>query len=130
MRLLLCVAVLATLALVACGAPCDPITPAISTVCHQADAGAIAANSGFVLRAEPNTFASSCTATVDGGAIVLTLNGGGTCSSGSGQALQAVRPVPCAIPALPAGTYSVNTLPNTTLTIPQGADGGVPVCAF
>lgn len=98
-------------------------------MCHQADAGPIAANAAFVVRAQPNTYVSACSVTVDGGAITLSLTATSTCGSGGGQGIQApLQPIACAIPALPMGTYSLNTTPATTLTIPQGADGGVPAC--
>jgi hypothetical protein len=129
MRPLLWAALSTAFFLVACGAPCETITPSANFVCHQADAGPIASNAAFVLRAQPNTFVTACSVAVDAGAIVLSFAGGTTCGARGGQGAPApLQPIACTVPALPSGTYSLNTTPATTLTIPQGADGGVPPC--
>ena len=99
------------------------------SVCHRADAGTIAPDASFVLEGVTYFQAASCQVTIDGGAINLLVNGASFCgSTGGSSAVRAPDKVLCAIPALAAGTYVVNSDAPTTFTIPESADAGVPVC--
>ena len=125
-RLVLCGLGL-TLVAWSCSPPCDPIPSTLNSVCHVADAGAIAPNASFVLQGSPNNFGGTCDVSIDGGAISLTVIGSQACDTGGAAGLRAPSgPVKCTIPALDAGTYTVNSQPALTITIPGGA--GVPPC--
>lgn len=72
----------------------------------------------------------SCSVSVDGGTITLTISttvcgyGGG----GIGKPVVEKTTVPCAMPALEAGSYAVTATADTTLTVGGDAGSGVPLC--
>jgi hypothetical protein len=113
-----------TLAVWSCSPPCETITPTIGSICHVADAGPIVPNASFVLQG--NSGSSSCQVSVDGGTIELKLSATTSCGNAD-QALRApAEPVRCTVPALTAGTYTVNSTPAVTFTLPS--DGGIAPC--
>lgn len=121
---------LTTLVLAAwsCSPPCVPVnTPApLQQLCHRADAGAIAPNSPFVLEGTTGLQSGTCRVAIDGGQIDLFVDGTASCSEAAGFADRAAPlPVRCAIPGLAAGSYTVNSSPALTFTIP---DAGVMPC--
>jgi hypothetical protein len=117
-----------TLAVWSC-APCDPIPTSTFGLCHRADAGEMAPDASFVLEGTVGVFNSTCAVTVDGGAIDLQIIGTPSCGPGVGSGVAAPeKPVKCTIPPLPAGTYTVNSQPAVTLTLPTPADGGIRAC--
>lgn len=125
-RLVLCGLGL-TLAAWSCSPPCDPIPSRVNSVCHSADAGAIVPNASFVLEGTASNYGTVCDVVIDGGAISLSVTGAPACDTGGAAGLRApAGPVKCTIPALDAGTYTVDSLPALTITIP--GDAGVPPC--
>jgi len=126
------IALLAAVSFAACSPPvCDPASSAPQSVCHRADAGTIAADAPFTLEGTTYVRGGACQVSVDGGQLQLLVSGTAACGgpSGSGAfAPAAPTQVACAVPALPAGTYSVNSSPALTFTIPESADAGVPAC--
>lgn len=140
MRTLLLAVLGVTGLLVACS-PCnneraDPITVSATSLCTRSDAGTITVGAPFTIFANHNVSGSAtCVVGVDGGSIQLTLtatpSGGGCGVGGPGigaPALPAPQPAACAIPALDAGTYAVNTTTPSSLTLPY--DGGIDPCTF
>ncbi len=110
-----------------CSPPCDPIPSNVNNICHVADAGPIAPNASFVLQGSANNFGSTCDVTITDGGIDLQVIGTNGCSIGGAAGVRAAPgPVKCVIPALAAGTYTVNSQPALTITIP--GDAGVPPC--
>lgn len=108
--------------------PCEPITSTLTQVCHRADAGALAPDASFVLEGDSSAF-GACVVSVDGGAISLSVTGGAnSCGGGTGGARAPAAPVKCTLPPLAAGTYTVNSQPALTFTLPLDVDGGVPTC--
>lgn len=108
-------------------APCEPIPSKVFSLCHPADAGEIAPNTSFVLEGTVGVSGTDCDVSIDGGAISLQVIGTQSCGPGVGAGARAVPlPVKCTIPALAAGTYTVNSQPEVTFTIP--GDAGVPPC--
>jgi hypothetical protein len=126
------IALLVAVSFAACSPPvCDPVDSAPQSVCHRADAGTISADAPFTLEGTTFVRGGACQVSVDGGQLQLLVSGTEACggTSGSGAfAPQAPTQVACAIPALPAGTYSVNSGTPLTFTIPESADAGVPNC--
>lgn len=118
-----------TLAVWSC-APCDPVPSNVFSVCHNADAGTITPDASFVLDGVVGVAGTVCDVSVDGGAISLQVIGTPSCGPGVGAAevRAAENPVKCTIPALAAGTYTVNSQPGLTFTLPLAADGGIPPC--
>lgn len=114
----------------ACSPPvCDPVSTAPQSVCRRADAGTITADVAFTL--EGTTFIrGACQVSVDGGQIGLVVTGTSACGNGGAGAAAPVAPgtVTCAIPPLPAGTYTVAARPAFSFSIPGSADAGVPLC--
>ncbi|MFZ5441905.1 MAG: hypothetical protein ACOZQL_18010 [Myxococcota bacterium] len=117
---------LAVLALAAC-APCEQPDVRPSSVCRRADAGSIEPDASFTLFAQSLAVGTSCAVTVDGGSISFDIPYQSSCTSAAPgiSAPMAPSAVACAVPALPAGTYTVLTRPQTTLTLPLPQDGGV-----
>lgn len=114
-----------------CSPPvCDPIPSTPQSVCHRADAGAIAPDASFVLEGRTFVQNASCLVTVDGGAINIEVAGTAGCgSTGRNNEVRAADAiVQCTIPPLAAGTYVVNTLSPLTFSVPESADAGIPVC--
>lgn len=115
-----------------CTPPCDAtITPApLQQVCHRADSGVIAADTSFTLEGSTFLQSASCRVVVDGGQLSLFADGTVACADNRASVAERAAPLPlrCAIPALPAGTYSVNSSPVLTFTLPESADAGVPSC--
>jgi hypothetical protein len=112
---------------VACTPPCEPVTSTLTSVCHRADAGAIAPDASFILEGQSGSF-GACDVSIDGGAISLSVTGGplGSCFGGASGARAPAGPVRCTVPPLAAGTYTVNSQPAVSFTIP--GDAGVPPC--
>lgn len=108
-----------------CSPPCVPVnTPApLQGACRPG--AAIVPDAGFALQGR--TQSGTCQVSVDGGQLDLVVNSA-SCSLANGAADIAAPIVSCAIPALPAGTYTVNSNPPLTFTIPESADAGVPPC--
>ncbi|MDP3153644.1 MAG: hypothetical protein Q8N23_13280 [Archangium sp.] len=110
-----------------CTLPCESAASAPRDVCRRADAGALTADVPFVVVGQTFLREGACSVGVDGGRIELRIDGN-TCTGNSGEGL-AAPPLPnsvdCAVPALPAGTYTVT---GRTFTLPEGADGGLPSC--
>lgn len=116
-----------TLAAFSCTPPCDPVSSHLSSLCHRADAGAIAPDASFVLEGTSYVFSSVCEVGIDGGSIELQVTGSPGCGTGGAAAARAApAPVKCTIPPLAAGTYTVNSQPEVSFTIP--GDAGVPPC--
>lgn len=114
-----------------CTPQCDPVPNNPQNICHLADAGPIAPDTSFVLQGTIFLTDPVCTVTIDGGQIDLQVTGVSYCGAvGNSAAARAADRAKCTIPALPAGTYSVNSQPALTLTLPQSADAGVPTCLF
>lgn len=110
--------------------PCETtLTPApLQNVCHRADAGAIEPNAPFVLEGTNGSRTGTCRVVVDGGQIDLFADLSTFCEAPFGGAAaprEPPGPIRCTIPALPVGTYSVNSVPGLTFTIP---DAGVASC--
>lgn len=127
-RVLLTSACLSLVGLGCLPQPCDPIPSQPRSLCHLSDAGAIVADASFVLEGEVFVKDGVCQVGIDGGQIELTVTGG-SCISGPRSGIQAPSaPVRCAIPPLPAGTYTVNSLPPTEFTISTSGDSGVRTC--
>ena len=115
----------------ACSPPvCDPISNAAQAVCHRADAGTITAGTAFTLESTTYIGGGTCQVSVDGGQIGLVIAGTASCGDRPSGAAAPRGPstVACAIPALPAGTYTVAANPGFSFTIPESADAGVPTC--
>ena len=112
---------------IGCTPPCEPITSTVDSVCHRADAGAIAPGTSFVLEGSTSSV-GACVVSVDGGAISLEVTGGPVgCGGGLGGGARAIAAIArCTIPPLDAGTYTVNSQPALTFTIP--GDAGVQPC--
>lgn len=110
-----------------CTLPCESVSSAPHNVCRRADAGVLAADVPFVVLGQTFVRGGACSVSVDGGQIELLVDGTAcTGNSGAGfEAPAAATSVDCAVPALPAGTYTVTGL---TFTLPEGADGGLPSC--
>lgn len=112
-----------------CSPPCAPInTPApLQQVCHRADAGAMVPDGPFVLEGTTGLQSGTCRVELDGGQLDLFVDGSAACdTAGNGFAERAAPlPVRCVVRGLPAGTYSVNSSPALTFTIP---DAGVAPC--
>lgn len=109
-----------------CGPQCQRVTPKPTSVCRETNAGQVEAGVPFVVLAEPPLIGGECQVSVDGGQIDLVIAGTSCTGSLGGGA----RPVPpsrarCSVPALPAGTYSVN---GTTFAVPQSASAALPAC--
>lgn len=113
-----------------CTPPCDPIPSNLQGLCHRADAGPMIPDASFVL--EGSTFSQgNCEITIDGGQIFLQTSGASTsCGSpGSSGVRAASEVVKCTIPPLAPGTYSVDSQPAVTFTLPAAsADAGVRTC--
>ncbi len=110
-----------------CTLPCETASSAPSSVCRRADAGALFADVPFVVVGQTFVRGGACSVRIDGGQLELLVDGD-TCATGSGSGFEAparASSVECAVPALPAGTYTVTGL---TFTLPEGADGGLPRC--
>lgn len=106
--------------------PCDSITTNLVGVCHRADAGEIVPDASFVLEGE-SFAAGPCDVSIDGGAISLEVTGGNlSCRSAGGAVRAPSQQVKCTIPPLAPGTYTVNSQPGVTFTIP--GDAGVRSC--
>jgi hypothetical protein len=110
--------------------PCESVSRTPDSVCRKADAGAIAANTPFVIQGQ--TFANGgCQVTIDGGQINLVVDSM-SCPASSGSGFEAAPAAPrfvaCNVPALDAGTYTVTSSQPVTFTIPESADAGVPLC--
>lgn len=119
-----------TFALFACQPPCEPVNAVPSSVCHRsADGGTIVAGAPFILEAATNIYGETCAVNVEDGGRINLLVGANSC--GTANAASAVRiapnPVPCEIPALPDGTYVVNSQVPVNFSIPAAATG-VPSC--
>lgn len=128
MRTLLVLAALTVVAF-ACQPPCEPVSVVPTSVCFPADGGTLSSGTPFTLQGETYFAGGTCAVTVDGGRIDLLVNGN---SCGTANGASAVRaqpmPVPCAIPALPDGTYTVNSQVPVTFTFPASDAGSVPSC--
>lgn len=128
MRTLLFVAGLMFAAL-GCQPPCEPVSEVPSSVCHRgADGGTIVAGAPFTL--EAYDAAGTCTVAVEDGGRINLLVSGNSCGAANGAgALRALpNPVPCEIPALPAGTYTVASQVPVTFSIPASDAGVMPTC--
>ncbi|MFZ5442745.1 MAG: hypothetical protein ACOZQL_22235 [Myxococcota bacterium] len=123
--------ILASVSLFISCAPCAQSEVKVFSVCTRADAGAIVPDAPFTLLAESYATNSSCTVAVDGGAIALELQGAGCSAPGASAGKPAPSFVPCAMPALPAGTYSIATAATTptTMTLGDGGVFGIPDCS-
>lgn len=113
-----------------CAPQCDPVSVVPTSLCFRStDGGNVAANTPFTLEGRVYFDQGTCSARVDGGRIDLLVSGNscGTANSASAQR-SAPMPVPCAIPALPDGTYTVNSQPPVTFAIPAFDVGGLPIC--
>ena len=112
-----------------CSPPCETLGPvAPEAVCHSADAGAVVAGSPFVLMATTPLVEAGCTVSVDGGQVVLLVEGLSCAAGSSPSSAKPVvikRQVPCEVPALPEGAYVVNSSSFLTFTLP---DAGIPSC--
>jgi len=105
--------------------PCAPVDRSRpQDVCHPADAGAIAAGSPFPLMASTTVVGATCAVTVDGGQVDLFISGSQYCGAGNKPVVftQLVR---CEVPALPDGSYALNTLTPQSFSLP---DAGFPPC--
>lgn len=112
-----------------CSPPCVSVKKVVQLqgACRQPST-TISPNVAFTLEGGHGSQSGACKVFVDGGTIDLAVDSV-TCANPSGAAEDAVPPrVLCAIPALPAGTYQVNSSPALTFTIPESADAGVPPC--
>lgn len=108
-----------------CGPLCSEKSFAPQKVC-SGDAGAITAGAPFVLMATTSLVTASCAVVVDGGQLNLVIAGSACSGSGGGFAKPAVPvPVRCEVPALPGGTYTVNSDLPLSFTLP---DAGIPPC--
>lgn len=112
--------------------PCESISSNPQSVCRRADAGAIAANTPFVVEGQTFVRNGTCSVSVDGGQITLAVDGM-ACSAANGRSDFEAAPaapsfVKCNVPALAAGTYTVSTSTPSTFTVPEGADGGLAAC--
>lgn len=112
-----------------CGPPCRTVGSAAPVeVCRAPDAGAITAGTPFVLMGSTTLVSASCSVFVDGGQLDFVMTGTG-CSSGVGFAKPPVaQHVRCEVPAVPAGTYRVNSEAPLTFAVPESADAGLPSC--
>lgn len=132
MRTLALIVALAAL-VVACSPPCETATIVARSVCVAADAGALTPGAAFTVFATHNfNSRAACTVSVDGGAITLSLVSavGTFCAAGTGNGARAPQPAaqpePCEVPALPAGSYVIDTTPTpTAFTLP---DAGFATC--
>jgi hypothetical protein len=128
-RLILAAPVL-VLAAWSCAPQCETISPSPQSVCHRADAGAIAPGVPFVLEGTTFVRNGTCVVSIDGGQIDLAIEGVSCASTNTGAAFTPTAPsqVPCQIPALDAGAYRVTSITPVSFTIPESADAGVPSC--
>lgn len=127
---LVAAALVLTFAIWSC-APCDPIPSNVFSVCHRPDGGQVAPDASFVLDGVVGVSGSACDVSVDGGAISLQVIGTPSCNAngvGAAEVRAVENPVKCTIPALAAGTYTINSQPGLTFTLPLAADGGIPSC--
>lgn len=95
------------------------------------DAGAITPDASFVLEGRASNYGTACEVSfsADGGTISLEVTGSPACDRGGAAGLRAPpSPVSCTIPPLAAGTYTVNSEPSITFTLPASAGGGIPSC--
>lgn len=130
MRTVLGLLVGLTLACSACSPPCEDTTTTPDGVCRRADAGAIAPQQPFTFTAI-SYLNGPCTVGVDGGSITVSIAGtscAGPVGSGGAAAPRAPGPIPCEMPALPAGTFVFSGGLRTTFTLPAAADAGFPDC--
>ena len=108
-----------------CGPVCSEKSFAPQRVCSE-DPGAITAGAPFVLMATTSLATASCAVVVDGGQLNLVIAGFACGGKGSGSAKPALpQPVRCEVPALPEGTYTVNSDSPFSFTLP---DAGIPPC--
>lgn len=111
-----------------CAPECEAIDPAPQSICHRGET--IVPDASFVLEASGPVYGGSCEVRVDGGQIEFTL-AGVTCSrTSSGGSRRPALPnvVRCTVPALAAGSYTVNTPDNRQLNVGSSGDSGVPLC--
>lgn len=127
-RVLLTSACLSLVGLGCLPQPCDPVSNAPQSLCHRPDAGEVVPDASFVLEGEVFVAQGQCTVGVDGGQIELSVSGLACSASAPNGARAATVPVRCTIPPLPAGTYTVNSLPPTEFTISTSGDSGVRTC--
>jgi len=129
MRTLVLLIGLAFLA-IACQPPCEPVNAVPSQVCHRStDGGTIVAGAPFTLEAQTHIYGGTCTVSVEDGGSINVLVAGNSC--GTTNAASAIRvvpnPVPCEVPALQEGTYTVNSQVPVTFSLPASG-GDVPPC--
>jgi hypothetical protein len=109
-------------------APCPERSGVPTQICHQADAGALVADQPFTLSvASSGLDGVSCAVSVDGGTLSLLLTGTSCPNSGSTNPVVFTVQVPCAVPALPAGSYTLNDPARTTFS-PGTPDAGLAPC--
>lgn len=112
-----------------CGAPCPERSIAPTQVCLQADAGAVVVNQPFVVTAANygnGLGGVSCTVTIDGGAITVTMTGAACEQPFSTNPVVPVTQARCTVPALDAGRYTFND--GTTFDSSGAGDGGLTPC--
>ena len=113
---------------VGCSAPCSESSIAPTQVCLQADAGAVVPNQPFVVTAA--SYGSrlegvSCSVSIDGGAITLTMTGAACPQPFSTNAVVPVAQARCTVPALDAGPYTFN---DGTTFDSSAVDAGLTPC--
>jgi hypothetical protein len=115
------------LAASSCGRQCEQVTPTVTALCRQASDGAIHAGTPFTIRALPPVSAGTCEVAVNGSQLTVTVSGT-VCGSGGDSAKRvSPTPVPCLVPALDAGTYSLDST-SQIFSVPSAGGTTLPAC--
>ena len=117
----------AVVTLLSCDPQCAAETVSVTSVCRLTSDAPIEAGSSFTIRALPERSSGTCTVTVNGSELSLAVEGV-VCGGAGGAAKRvAPAPVPCQVPALDAGTYTVAGTSNS-FSVPQTGGTVLPAC--